>query len=137
MAYTGDKQREYLRVYLPKWRAKRKREAITDRGCETVELFDAHDSWKALHTDAVKRLGPNMASKDKASVFEYKPEKAAEVVKEVLALPFEEKLVHEHKPNNGDPAFAIYSLTADKYTGEVVELDGKVIHLMLLKLGVG
>jgi hypothetical protein len=109
---------------------------ITERGCETIELFDAHDSWKGLHGDAVKRLGPNMASKDKASVFEYKPEKAIEVVQAVLALPFEEKVIYEHKPNNGDPAFSVVSLSAKDYTGEVVEFDGKVIHMLLLKMGV-
>ncbi len=109
---------------------------ITERGCETVELFESGDSWKALHSDAVKRLGPNMAAKDRASVFEYRPEKAKEVVRAVLALPFEERLVHEHKPSNGDPSFTVTSLTAKDYTGEVVELDGRMIHLLIIKLGV-
>ena len=107
---------------------------ITEKGCQTVEVFDAHNSWKALHEDAVKRLGPNLASKDKAGVFEYKPEKAVQIVQEVLALPFEEKLIYEHKPTNGDQHFRVASLTAENFTGEVVELDGKMIHLMLLRL---
>ncbi len=106
---------------------------ITDKGCETVEVFDAHDSWKALHEDAVKRLGPNMAAKDKASVFEYKPEQAVKVTQAVLALDFKENLIYEHKPSNGDPSFTVVGLTAEGYVGEVVELDGKVIHLMILK----
>jgi hypothetical protein len=107
---------------------------ISDGGCQTIEIFDAHTSWKALHEDAIKRLGPSVAHKDEDNVFEYKPEKAQEVVKKVLAMDFKENLIYNHKPNNGDPAFAVYGLTADQYTGEVVEFDGKVIHLMLIKM---
>jgi hypothetical protein len=107
---------------------------ITIRGCQTIEVFDAQDSWKALHDDAVRRMGANMAGKDDPSVFEYKPEKAVEVVRNVLRLPFEENLIHEHKPNNGEPHFSLTGLSAKGWTGEVVELDGKVIHLMLLRI---
>lgn len=108
---------------------------ITDKGVETVEIFDAHDSWKGMHQDAIKRLGPDLAKNDTSGVFDYKPEKAQEVVRSVLALPFQENLIYEHKPKNGDPHFRVLGLTADKYTGEVVEMDGKVIHLMVLRMG--
>lgn len=107
---------------------------ITDTGCQTIEVFDAHDSWKALHGDAVKRLGPSLGKSDSSGVFEYKPEKAISIVQSVLALPFKENIIFEHKPSNGEPAFSVTGLSADKYTGEVVEFDGKVIHLMLLRL---
>lgn len=107
---------------------------ITDKGVETVEVFDVHQSWKAMHEDAVKRLGPDLAKQDNSGVFDYKPEKAQEVVKAVLAYQFEEKLIFEHKPKNGDPHYRIMSLTADRYTGEVTELNGQCIHLMLLRM---
>lgn len=111
---------------------------ITDTGCQTIEIFDAHSSWSALHTDAVKRVGPSVKADDNDSVFEYRPEKAQEVVRRVLALDFEQNMIYDHKPSNGDPAFSVYGLTSKdkekKYTGEVVEFDGKMIHLMLLKM---
>lgn len=106
---------------------------ITADGCETVEVFDAHDSWRALHEDAVKRFGHNLAQKDTAGVFDYKPEKAVEAIQKVLGLPYKENVIYEHKPTNGDPPVTVIGLTAEGYLGEVVELDGKMIHLMLLK----
>jgi hypothetical protein len=106
---------------------------INEKGCQTLEVFDAFASWKALHEDAVKRLGPSMAAKDTGGVFEYRPDKAIKVVQDLLALPFQEKLIYEHKPN-GTPGFTVTALTAERYTGEVVELDGHMIHLMLLQL---
>lgn len=107
---------------------------INEQGCQTVEVFDAQLSWKALHEDAVKRLGPSMANKDTGGVFVYKPERAVEVVRLVLGLDYKENLIYEHKPKDGEPAFTVFGLTAERYTGEVVEFDGRAIHVMLLKM---
>jgi hypothetical protein len=106
---------------------------LTPDGCQTIEVFDVFASWKALHEDAVKRLGPSLAKKDAANVFDYNPEKAVETVKKVLALDFKENVIYEHKPNNGDPHFRVLGLSADPYVGEVVEFDGKAIHVVILK----
>ena len=35
----------------------------------------------------------------------------------------------ENKPSNGDPHFSLTGLSAKGWTGEVFELNGKVIHL--------
>lgn len=51
----------------------------------------------------------------------------------VLALPFKENIIYEHK-SNGHPSLVVAGLTADGYTGEVVEYDGKLVHLMLLRM---
>src|SRR5215470_5586151 len=86
---------------------------ITDTGCKTVELFDLAASWEAIHKDAVKRMGTELLrGPDNTSVFEYKPENAVNAVRKVLGL------------------------TASRYVGEIVELDGRVIHLTILETAV-
>lgn len=107
---------------------------ITDKGCETVELFDLDQSWKALHDDAVKRMGSNAAKIDTDGVFEYKQEKATEAVKKVLGVGYDQKVIYEHRSSNGEPNVAVIGLSNEKYTGEIVELDGRVMHLVLLRM---
>ena len=100
---------------------------------QTVELFDVPVSWKALHTDAVKRLGPDLAKPDKSGVFEYKPEVAVREVKKVLDVGYEENTIYQHKPSNGEPGVTITGLTNEKFVGEVVEMDDRVVHLVLIR----
>lgn len=107
---------------------------ISDKGCENVELFDVQQSWKALHDDAVKSVGANTAKTDSNGVFQYKPEKAVAAVKAVLGIGYESKVVYEHRPSNGEPHVAVVGLSNEKYTGEVVEIDGRVMHLLLLRM---
>jgi hypothetical protein len=107
---------------------------ITDTGCKTVEAYDVPLSWESLHRDAVKRMGTELLrGPDNTSVFEYKPENAIAAVRKVLALPFKANQIYEHKPSNGEPHIEIFGLTAGNYVGEVVELDGRVIHLVLIE----
>jgi hypothetical protein len=107
---------------------------ITEKGCRTVEFFDLDVSWEAIHKDSVKRMGTELLrGPDKTNVFEYKPENAVNAVRAVLGLPFKINTIYEHKPSNGEPGIGIFGLTAQRYVGEVVELDGRVIHLVLLE----
>jgi hypothetical protein len=107
---------------------------ISDKGCETIELFDLNQSWKALHEDAVKRMGSNAAKVDTSGVFEYKADKAVEAVKKVLGVGYDEKILFEHRASNGEPSVAVIGLSNEKFTGEIVELDGRVMHLTLLRM---
>jgi hypothetical protein len=108
---------------------------ITDTGCKTVEVFDLPLSWEAIHKDSVKRMGTELLrGSDNTSVFEYKPENAINAVRKVLAMPFKTNKIYEHKPSNGEPSVLILGLTASQYVGEVVELDGRAIHLVLLEM---
>jgi len=110
---------------------------ITDTGCKTIELFDLAASWEAIHKDAVKRMGTELLrGPDNTSVFEYKPENAVNAVRNVLGLDYKTNLIYEHKPSNGEPHVAIFGLTASRYVGEIVELDGRVIHLTILETAV-
>lgn len=107
---------------------------ITDRGCQTIELFDVPVSWEALHKDAVTRMGTELLrGPDETNVFEYKPERAVDAARKVLGLDYAHELIWEHKPANGEPHVAIYGLTAQPYVGEAVEIGGDVAHLVLLR----
>lgn len=106
---------------------------ITQAGVETVEFFDHQSSWKALHESAVKRLGSSIIDDGSENVFDYKPEVAVQQVNRVLGIDFKENLILEHRPSNGEPKVVITGLTGGGYVGEVVELDERVIHLVLLK----
>jgi hypothetical protein len=108
---------------------------ITQHGCKTIEIFDVPISWESLHKDAVKRMGTELLrGKDDASVFDYKPENAIKAVQKVLALPFASNLIYEHKPSNGEPHVKIFGVTANKFVGEIVELAGQVIHMVVLEI---
>lgn len=110
---------------------------ITETGCKTIELFDLAASWEAIHKDAVKRMGTELlGGADHTSVFEYKPENAVNAVRKVLGLDYQTNLIYEHKPSNGEPHVAIFGLTASRYVGEIVEVDGRVIHLNILEIAV-
>lgn len=105
---------------------------ITDRGVETIELFEVHQSWAALHKDSVKRMGTELIKEEKEDVFEYKPEKAIEQVTRVLGQDFDANVIYEHKAD-GEDRVVITGLTSASHIGEAVELGGKLIHLSLLK----
>jgi ARG/rhodanese/phosphatase superfamily protein len=105
---------------------------INHDGCQTIETFDVPLSWAALHTDAVKRVGSHETNQDDC-VFEYKPENAVKAVQKVLAEDYTPNLIYEHKPSNGEPYVAIHGLTSKNFVGEVVELDNRVIHLLLVR----
>lgn len=110
---------------------------ITDTGCKTIELFDLAASWEAIHKDAVKRMGTELLrGPDNTSVFEYKPENAINAVRKVLGLDYKTNLIYEHKPSNGEPHVAIFGITASRYVGEIVELDGRVMHLNILETSI-
>lgn len=106
---------------------------ITHAGVQTVEFFDHLLSWKALHESAVKRLGSSIIDKGDENVFDYKPDAAIKQVNRVLGLDFKTNRIWEHRPNNGEPKVEITGLTADGYVGEAVEIDERLIHLVILK----
>lgn len=105
---------------------------INQLGVETIELFDHPGSWSALHSAAVKRLGSNIVQKDDESVFQYKPEVARKLVTKVLALDWEKNKILEHD-GKGGTSFKIWGLSSDGYVGEIVEINGQMVHLVILK----
>ena len=105
---------------------------IDTEGCQTIELFDVEKSWAALHNDAVCRVGDKLGDQE-PQPFEYKAEKAIENVKWVLSREYKMNTIFRHKPTDGEPDLEITGLTHEKFVGEIVELDGKVIHLVIIR----
>ncbi len=106
---------------------------INQNGVETIEFFDHSMSWKALHECAVKRLGSNIIDPGEDSVFEYKPENAVKAVTKVLGMDYKTNNIFTHRPSNGEPEVVITGLTANRYVGEAVEINGALVHLVILK----
>jgi len=97
------------------------------QGVGGIELFDLKQSWKAFKDDIVKKEGENLAKTQKESPFEYKKEKAIQVVKDVLSLTFEERVTHK------TDGYKVISLNSEKYTGEITELNNEMIHCVLIR----
>ena len=51
----------------------------------------------------------------------------------VLALPYKFNLLSTNQPVHDEPHVEVFGMTAEKYVGEMVLIDGKVIHLVLLQ----
>ena len=106
---------------------------ITDTGVQMIESFDHPVSWRCLHETAVKSMGTDMVKEDKESVFEFKPDHALSLTQKVLAMDFEHNSIYHHPGKDETPSVTITGLTAKGYVGEVVEVNGEVIHLVIFK----
>lgn len=106
---------------------------LNEKGCQSIELFDVPLSWKALHDDAVKRVGHDLSRKDEKGCFEFKAQYAVNTVMAILAQPYKPNKIYVHKAN-GEPHFAVWGLTGENFVGELVELDDRVIHLNLFRV---
>lgn len=106
---------------------------VTEKGLQCIELFDLQESWEAIHKDVVTRVGSDLAKKDEQNVFEYKPQAALNTMVAVLSDGYKVNPIFEHKPSNGEPAVKIFGLTSDRFVGEVVELDGRVVHVSIIR----
>lgn len=106
---------------------------LTDQGCEIIEFFDVPLSWQAIHEAAIRHLGTDLVKEDKEGVFEYKPEKAVTRVQQVLSLAYDMKTIYKHHSSDGEAKVEITALTSENYMGEVVEIDGKVMHVWLIR----
>ena len=64
---------------------------------------------------------------DKYGIFEYKPERAEDAIKEVLKKEHTQKTQHQTERTK--------TLTMDfaEYIGEGVELEGEIIHLLIIR----
>lgn len=97
------------------------------KGVNGIELFDLKGSWKAFRDDIIKKEGENLSKEQKDSPFEYKKSKAVRVVKAILSLDFEERVSFKSAD------YKIINLNSEKYTGEITELNEKMIHCVLIR----
>lgn len=48
-------------------------------------------------------------------------------------LIFKMNSIFHHKSSNGEPDLEITGLTSDRFVGEIVELNARLIHLLIIR----
>jgi len=94
-----------------------------------MEMFDHPKSWEAIHKEVEKRLGESTAKEEDKSFF--KPD--YERVKP-LTLEFLKKLLESEKTETSHGVVSTISLKGDGIVGEATTINGKVIHLVGIKV---
>ena len=97
------------------------------QGISAIECFDLKDSWKKFKDEIIKKEGDKISKQQKKSPFEYKENRAKDFLKIVLKADYEEKTLFKSKD------WRIIGLKNENYTGEIVELKDKPIHLLLVR----
>jgi len=96
---------------------------LTFEGINSLENFEHPDSWNAFRKNLVKSEATKLVDqRDQNSLFEFKVEKAKEIIKNLLKADFKEKTVVD-KENSQTTI-----LETDKFQGEVVFLYNNPIH---------
>lgn len=96
-----------------------------------IELFEHPKSWEAIHKEVEKRLGESIAKEEEKTFF--KPD--YEQVKP-LALSFLKKLIDSEKieTSKNKDIYTVTFLKGDGVIGEATSINGKVIHLIGMKV---
>lgn len=97
------------------------------QGISAIECFDLKDSWKKFKDEIIKKEGDKISKQEKNSPFQYREDRAKESLKIVLKADYEEKTLFKSKD------WRIIGLKNKNYTGEIVELKDKPIHLLLVR----
>jgi len=94
-----------------------------------IEMFDHPKSWEAIHKEVEKRLGESTVREEDKSFF--KPD--YERVKP-LTFEFLKKLLESDKKETSHGIVSTISLQGDGIVGEATTINGKVIHLVGIKV---
>lgn len=97
------------------------------RGVVAVETFDHPDSWRAFSDSITRSYAETLT--EESDLYEVKTDKAASVLISFLrkAAGAAKTLVTTNSVSN------IFSLIGDKLSGEIVEIQGKEIHMTLAR----
>ncbi len=94
-----------------------------------LELFDSPKSWEAIHKEVEKRLGESITKEEDQSFFKPDYEKV-----KPLTLTFLKKLLESEKKEVSHGITSTISLKGNGIVGEATTINGKVIHLVGLKV---
>lgn len=94
-----------------------------------LELFDHPKSWEAIHKEVEKRLGESVSKEEDKSFF--KPDYSQ--VKPLI-FSFLKKLVESEKTEISHGVISTVTLKGDGVVGEATTINGKVIHIVGLKI---
>lgn len=94
-----------------------------------MEMFDHPKSWDAIHKEVEKRLGESTAKEEDKSFFKPDYERL-----KPLTLEFLKKLLESEKKETSHGVVSTVSLKGAGIVGEATTINGKVIHLVGLKV---
>lgn len=100
---------------------------IDTKGFHSLDCFSLHAPWRSVKEALVGKESLTISKRDEGGVFVYKPKKAKSTVKDVLKRGCEEKSQHK------DDRAETLTLDFSEYIGEVVLLDGDVVHLLIAR----
>jgi len=92
-----------------------------------ISVYDVPVSWDAVKKEMVEKEGASFLKKDDANLFEFKPEKAKELVAKRLSDDFDEKVLYSGE-------YQVIELRGNDLGGEATIFKDKVIHLTLWAL---
>jgi hypothetical protein len=97
-------------------------------GLESLESFEHPDSWEGMRRAILGAEADKITDiSDKNGIFEFKPEKAKEIIRGLLSGEFGEKVALER-----DHTQTIV-LDAKQFVGEVVTLENAPIHCAFVR----
>lgn len=94
-----------------------------------MEMFDHPKSWEAIHKEVEKRLGESTAKEEDKTFFKPDYEKV-----KPLTLEFLKKLLESEKKETSHGMVSTVSLKGDGVVGEATTINGKVIHIVGIKV---
>jgi hypothetical protein len=113
---------------------------ITENQVKGMDIYDLPDSWQSVKDDIVEKEGSAFLKKEENNLFEFKPEKIKGLLGKELSKKFSEKIIYGEA--QGEP-YKIIEFREEKdekdssktrLIGEVVEFNGKIIHLTLYRV---
>jgi len=121
------KYEEVLRM-LPRIESQVGMVLMTIEGFESMEVFEHPDSWEGLRRSI---LGADVDKifdiRDQGGIFNFRPEKAKDVIRTVLMDEYDDKVALEKERTK------TYVLANQRFIGEVVTLDDDPIHCSFVK----
>ncbi|GAH87032.1 unnamed protein product, partial [marine sediment metagenome] len=98
------------------------------KGVAGVEVFDYPDSWHAF-SKSITRSYSELLTEEVSDIYEIKMDRAEPALRDFLkrSCDAERKLVTENKVSK------VWALSAEDIDGELVEVEGREIHLILSK----
>jgi hypothetical protein len=98
---------------------------IDMKGFHSLDCFDLPESWKAVKEAITGKEALQIAKKDESGVFQYNPNKAAEIMTGAVGQGYEDKIVFE------DSSTKTIAFDTAHHIGEAVMLGDTVIHLLM------
>lgn len=102
--------------------------AILDtNGFDSLDCYDIPNSWKVVKEAMVEKETLSLAQENNSGLFEYKPERAVGIVKDVLGSGFSEKTIIDEKETK------TITFAYKDHVGEAVIYNDDVIHLLIAR----